>query len=98
MGVTAHTATALPLVGEGLNRPRHVDPNAGRALEILGHAIEYLTDEFVHEGGDLTASDPRLEAVQLLMAVNRRVYFDCPVIPSMSERLWAYLRGVPVHP
>jgi hypothetical protein len=66
---------------------RRISPDAGRALEILGHAIEYLTDEFVHAGGPLSASDSHLEAVQLLMAVNRQIYFACPEVPTLSERL-----------
>jgi hypothetical protein len=68
------------------NRRRIITPQAGRALEILGHAIEYLTDEFVHEGGALSASNAQLEAVQLLMAVNRKVYFECPIAPTFAER------------
>jgi hypothetical protein len=72
------------------NRHRRIDPQAGRALEILGHAIEYLTDEFVESGAEMSASSPQLEAVQLLMGLNRRVYFECPVIPTLGERL----RGV----
>jgi len=67
-------------------RQRRIPPQAGRALEILGHAIEYLTDEFVHEGGTLTAGNERVKAVQLLMALNRQVYFECPVTPSFGER------------
>ena len=27
------------------NRKRRISPQAGRALEILGHSIEYLVDE-----------------------------------------------------
>ncbi len=30
---------------------RRTTPEAGFALEILGHAIEYLADEYVHEAG-----------------------------------------------
>jgi hypothetical protein len=67
-------------------RRRHITPQAGHALEILGHAIEYLTDEFVHEGGSLSAHDARIQAVQLLMALNRQVYFECPEVPSFAER------------
>lgn len=69
------------------NRRRRITPAAGHALEILGHAIEYLTDEFVHEGAGLTAGSSQLEAVQLLMALNRQVYFDCPEVPTFAERL-----------
>jgi hypothetical protein len=73
------------------NRRRRITPRAGHALEILGHAIEYLTDEFVHEGTGMTAGSSQLEAVQLLMALNRQVYFECPVVPTLGERLRAAL-------
>jgi hypothetical protein len=72
---------------------RHIDPRSGRALEILGHAIEYLTDEFVEEGAPVSASDPRVQAVQLLMSVNRQVYFDCPIMPTFAERCRAFLHS-----
>ena len=67
-------------------RPRHITPQAGRALEILGHAIEYLTDEWVHEGGPLSAGNDRILAVQLLMALNRQVYFECPEALTFGDR------------
>jgi len=72
-------------------RRRHITPQAGRALEILGHAIEYLTDEFVHRGGSFTARDEQLQAVQLLMALNRQVYYECPEALSFGERCRALL-------
>jgi hypothetical protein len=72
-------------------RRRRITPQAGRALEILGHAIEYLADEFVYQGGSFSAHDAQLEAVQLLMALNRQVYFECPEIPSFGERCRALL-------
>ena len=67
-------------------RARHITPEAGHALEILGHAIEYLADEFAHEGGPLLGNDGRLDAVQLLMGVNRQIYFECPEVPTIGER------------
>jgi len=66
---------------------RRIDPQAGHALEILGHAIDYLTDEYVLHGGQFRAHDPEFEAVQILMAANRAIYFDCPVVPSLGQRL-----------
>ena len=74
-------------------RRRHINPQAGHALELLGHAIEYLTDELVHEASSISAHDPQLEAVQLLMACNRKIYFACPEIPTLSERFRALLHG-----
>lgn len=74
---------------------RQITPSAGFALELLGHAIEYLADEYVHEAGStpsMTAGDPRMEAMQLLMAANREVYYDCPLMPSLGQRLRRLLR------
>ena len=79
------TLASIPREG-GRARRRRISPEAGRALEILGHAFEYLTDEFVHSGGSFSTHNAQMEAVQLLMAVNRQVYFECPEVPSLSER------------
>jgi hypothetical protein len=70
---------------------RRISPQAGRALVILGHAIEYLSDEFVHEGGPVSLSDGRIEAIQLLMSVNRQIYFECPVILPLGTRILGFL-------
>jgi hypothetical protein len=75
----------------GQARRRRISPEAGHALETLGHAIEYLSDEFVHAGGSLTAHNPQVEAVQLLMGINRQIYFACPIVPSLAERCRALL-------
>src|ERR1700679_1047824 len=77
---------------------RRTTPEAGFALEILGHAIEYLADEYVHEAALLPSihihsGDPRVVAIQLLMAANRQVYFACPVVPSLSQRVVQRLFG-----
>jgi hypothetical protein len=55
-------------------------------LEILGHAIEYLADEWAHEGGPLSAGNDRVMAVQLLMGLNRQVYFECPEALTFGDR------------
>ncbi len=73
------------------SRRRRISSEAGHALEILGHAIEYLIDQYTHEGGSFSANDPRVQAVLMLMAVNRQVYFDCPEAPSFQQRLRLFL-------
>lgn len=80
------------LAGQLRTHRRRIAPQAGRALEILGHAIEYLSDEFAHAGGALSAHNAQIEAVQLLIAANRRIYFACPEVPTMGERWRAMLR------
>jgi hypothetical protein len=73
---------------------RCITPEAGFALEKLGHAIEYLADEYVHEVGrlpvtspDSSCVDPQVQAMQLLMAANREVYYECPVVTPLYERM-----------
>lgn len=83
--------TAKPAV-PGAHVRRRISPEAGHALEILGHAIEYLTDEYLHRSGTLSAEDPELEAVQLLMALNRQIYFECPVASTFTDRLLEIFR------
>jgi hypothetical protein len=84
------SASAAPTVRIRSAR-RRISPQAGRALEILGHAIEYLTDEFVNQGLTFSAKDERLQAVQMLMALNLQVYFECPEAPTFGERCRALL-------
>jgi predicted component of type VI protein secretion system len=73
---------------------RPLTRDAGRALQLLGHAIEYLTDEYIHETSRLCASDPQVEAIQLLMRLNRQVYYECPVVPTVAERVASFFRTI----
>jgi len=90
-GYSTRNAAPTAVKGRGKVHRRRVSPQAGRALEILGHAIEYLADEFVFAGGSFSAHDPQVEAVQLLMGLNREIYFDCPEVPSFADRWRALL-------
>jgi len=84
---------SVPAVPAVRVRPsRRITPQAGRALEILGHAIEYLTDEFVHQGQMMSAKNGQLQAVQMLMALNRQIYFECPEVKTFGQRCRALLR------
>jgi hypothetical protein len=99
--MAASTSTVFPVTALGpeaasaveRSTRRRIDPASGRALEILGHAIEYLTDECVHEGGAAWLRDGRVEAVQLLMALNRQVYCACPEMPTLAERIRSLLHA-----
>lgn len=86
------TASSVPVASVRLDRHRRISPQAGHALEILGHAIEYLTDEFIHEGHLFSPNHEQLEAVQLLMALNRQIYFECPEQETFGERCRKLLR------
>jgi hypothetical protein len=86
--MTSELNSAVTL-DSALPRRRRIDRNAGRALELLGHAIEYLTDEFVYEGCSQASLDSQLEAIQLLMALNRQIYLECPEVKSIGSRILA---------
>jgi hypothetical protein len=34
-----------------------------------------------------------LQAVQMLMAINREIYLACPEVPTLGERWHAWLHG-----
>ena len=71
---------------------RRIPPDAGRGLEKLGHALEYLTDEFVRDGCRFADDYGRVQAIQLLASLNRQIYFACAVEPTLSVRVQTLLR------
>ena len=97
MAATTTTYFPIPVsppavLAAGMRRKyRRITPRAGRAMKILSHAIAYLTDEFYQESAAFSANSSQMKAVQLLMALNRTVYFECPAVPTFSERWRAIL-------
>jgi len=92
-GAQAREAAPAAVTSPGVVRRRRISPEAGHALEILGHAIEYLTDEFVRAGGSVSAHDAQVEAVQLLMRLNREIYLGCPEVPTFADRFRALVHS-----
>ena len=73
---------------------RRITPEAGRGLEKLGHAVEYLTDEFVHDGCRFSEDRARLHAIQLLATLKRQIHFSCGVEPTLRARVQGLFRKV----
>jgi hypothetical protein len=71
--------------GYGVRRRRRISREAGKALEILGHAIDYLMDEFLDAGGSFRGNEPQLEAIRLMMVVHRQIYLGRPERPTLAE-------------
>ena len=74
---------AAPLVRRQLSR------ESSRGLEILGHAIEYLADEYAVDKADkgpLGNADPRVEAIQVLKALNRAIYYSGAEVQPVFRR------------
>ena len=75
---------------------RRLSPAAGRALEMLGHAIEYLADEYAANVEDIALlgrADPRVEAIQILKGLNRAVYYSGTEIPTGLNRVRRWFLG-----
>jgi hypothetical protein len=77
---------------------RQLSPEEGRALEILGHAIEYLADEYCADAqpkGRLGNADPRIEAIQTLKALNRSIYYSAAEVEPAFTRMKRWVMGTP---
>lgn len=62
----------------------------GRALEALGHAVEYLVDSrlFTLDQAAVRSDD---EAVQIMMRLSRAVFAECPEVVSVRRKLRMWL-------
>ncbi len=61
----------------------------GRALEMLGHAVEYLVDSGLYRGGQELSDEL---AVQTLMRLSREVFAECAEVVPFRRRVrrrWA---------
>ena len=63
---------------------RRTSPQQGRALEVLGHAIEYLVDSRLFDQWE-TPSDAA--AVHLLMERSQAVFADCAEVVPWHQRV-----------
>lgn len=62
---------------------RQPSPSQGRALETLGHAIEYLIDmRMRRDSGASALAD--MEAEQLMMRLNREVFAECTEVAPVA--------------
>jgi hypothetical protein len=82
------------------NRRRRITPQAGSRAGTPRpcHRIPYRRVRA--SGLEVFLKNEQLEAVQLLMALNRQVYFECPEVPTFGERcrMLLHLRlGVDIH-
>jgi hypothetical protein len=85
------TSSALP--GPFVRRLQ--SPESGRALEILGHAIEYLADEYANDlanKGPLGSADPRVAAIQILKGLNRAIYYSGTEVQPAFRRMRRWLQ------
>ena len=69
---------------------RRLSQENARGLEILGHAIEYLADEYAIDPankGALGNADPRIATIQMLKSLNRAIYFSGAEVQPVWQRI-----------
>ncbi len=55
---------------------RMLNRDQGRALELIGHGVDYLLDSYVHEGADDELIDAGIfssDAIQILVSMRRHI-------------------------
>lgn len=72
-------------------RPRRISFETGTALEKLSHAIDYLRDECVRQGGSVKGSPDCIETVHTLMALRELIYDEAPEKVLLGERIGVLL-------
>lgn len=91
MALSAFHLAVLPedvvaIARTGQPARRRPSREQGRALEILGHAVEYLIDSRVWSG-----EAHETEAIELLKRANRQVFRSCAVAVPLRERVGRWL-------
>ncbi len=71
---------------------RRITPGAGRALEILAHALEYLSDECAVSDATESWLRAQVEAIKLLKDLNLGIYMECPEAPTAAALCRAFFR------
>lgn len=68
----------------------------GRALEMIGHAVDYLNDFYIQEGPDeevIHLAGASTEAVRLLIGMRSRIFQSLPLVEPLSTRFWNAVFG-----
>ncbi len=84
LAVLPEDVVSIALTGQPV--PRRLTREQGRAIEILGHAVEYLIDSRLFGGESRDA-----EAISLLKRANRRIFQDSVVAVPVGMRVRQWL-------
>lgn len=70
---------------------RKITREQGCALEVIGHAVDYLNDSYLYEGADdeiIDFSGPSMDAVRILIAAQRQILSSLPLVEPLPLRFW----------
>jgi hypothetical protein len=75
----------------GLEIRRRPNRTQGRALEMLGHAVEYLVDSRLFMTAE-SSTPADNEAMQIVMLLCRQVFAECAEIVPIARRLRHWIK------
>ena len=84
-----HTVSAGPSSRSRMRRI--ISREQGRALETIGHAVDYLEDCHIYEGPEkelINVASPATEAIQILIFLQQQMLQSLPLVEPLSQRLW----------
>lgn len=73
---------------------RHVmTREQGRALETIGHAVDYLQDCQIHAGPEeeiINCAGPMTDAIQILISMHLQILRSLPLAEPLPHRIWKF--------
>jgi hypothetical protein len=87
----AYMPKALAANARSRNLRRILTREQGRALEMIGHAVDYLNDCYLYEGDDdelINIGGSSSEAIQILVSLRWQILESAPVRDPRTLRLW----------
>ena len=85
------TCTSAPERPTTRRMRRVISHEQGRALETIGHAVDYLNDCHLSQGSDdeiVNAVCPVREAVQILISLHLQLLHSLPLVEPLPHRIW----------
>lgn len=87
----AYMPRALAANPKARNLRRILTREQGHALEMIGHAVDYLNDCYLYEGEDdelINIGGSSSEAIQILVSLRWQILQSAPIREPRTLRLW----------
>jgi hypothetical protein len=87
----AYMPKALTAAHRSRNLRRILTREQGQALEMIGHAVDYLNDCYLYEGEDdelINIGGYCSQAIQILISLRWQILQSAPIREPRTMRLW----------
>jgi hypothetical protein len=87
----AYMPKALAVFHRSRNLRRILTREQGQALEMIGHAVDYLNDCYIYQGEDnelINTGGSCSQAIQILISLRWQILQSAPIREPRTMRLW----------